>query len=137
MSIKQNCASHFHEDIQRKEISGANKLTLVVEHNDELIAYTQLSLHSTHGAVNAAQPIELKRIYVAQVWHGQGITQKVMSALLELGEKQGADTIWLSVWEHNPRAIAFYQKYGFETVGEQIFEVGSDPQRDLIMTRQL
>ena len=46
------------------------------------------------------------------------------------------DTLTLVV-EHNPRAIAFYQKYGFETVGDQIFEVGSDPQRDLIMARQL
>jgi len=43
--------------------------------------------------------------------------------------------VWLGVWEHNPRAIAFYRKWGFEAVGEHVFVVGTDPQRDLVMTR--
>ncbi|MFN7984164.1 MAG: hypothetical protein U0Q11_20145 [Vicinamibacterales bacterium] len=41
------------------------------------------------------------------------------------------------MWEHNPRAIAFYRKFGFEIVGDHVFTVGTDPQRDLVMSRQL
>ncbi|MGT7612465.1 GNAT family N-acetyltransferase, partial [Escherichia coli] len=50
---------------------------------------------------------------------------------------QGAssDPVWLGVWEYNPRAISFYRKLGFTEVGEHICQVGSDPQRDIIMKR--
>ena len=47
------------------------------------------------------------------------------------------DLIWLGVWEQNPRAIAFYTKWGFVEVGAQTFRLGSDLQRDLVMAREL
>jgi len=41
------------------------------------------------------------------------------------------------VWEQNPRAIVFYRKWGFTQVGEHCFAVGDDPQRDVILEREL
>jgi diamine N-acetyltransferase len=37
------------------------------------------------------------------------------------------------VWEHNPRAQAFYKKSGFVAVGSQTFFVGTDEQTDRVM----
>ena len=48
-----------------------------------------------------------------------------------------ADTLWLGVWERNPRAIAFYRKCGFEDAGTQTFVLGTDHQRDLVLARPL
>ena len=31
----------------------------------------------------------------------------------------------------------FYRKFGFEAVGDHVFPVGNDPQRDVIMMRSL
>jgi ribosomal protein S18 acetylase RimI-like enzyme len=45
--------------------------------------------------------------------------------------------MWLGVGEDNQRAQRFYRKWGFQVVGEHIFQVGSDPQTDLIMERAL
>lgn len=36
-------------------------------------------------------------------------------------EKGGADSVRLGVWEHNPREIGFYQKYGLKVVGDHVF----------------
>jgi ribosomal protein S18 acetylase RimI-like enzyme len=58
-----------------------------------------------------------------------------MAAALEMAQRGGADRVWLGVWEHNPRAIAFYRKCGFDETGEQVFLLGRDPQRDLVMSR--
>jgi ribosomal protein S18 acetylase RimI-like enzyme len=41
------------------------------------------------------------------------------------------------VWERNARAQAFYRKWNFRTVGEHVFELGSDLQRDIVMERTL
>ncbi len=43
--------------------------------------------------------------------------------------------MWLGVWEHNPRAIAFYRKLGFVENGDHVFPLGDDPQRDIVMVR--
>jgi ribosomal protein S18 acetylase RimI-like enzyme len=31
--------------------------------------------------------------------------------------------VWLYVWKENHRAVAFYQKMGFEIVGEGLFKI--------------
>ena len=40
--------------------------------------------------------------------------------------------MYLSVWENNARAQAFYRRYGFEHVGEHKFMVGNTADRDFI-----
>jgi len=44
-------------------------------------------------------------------------------------------TLWLGVWERNPRAIAFYGKCGFVDVGHHAFVVGTEEQTDRVMAR--
>jgi ribosomal protein S18 acetylase RimI-like enzyme len=60
-----------------------------------------------------------------------------MAAIEEAARSRGAGTLWLGVWERNVRAQGFYRKAGFTVVGSQIFVLGSDAQRDLIMAKQV
>jgi ribosomal protein S18 acetylase RimI-like enzyme len=46
-------------------------------------------------------------------------------------------SMWLGVWEHNPRAQRFYARFGFERVGEQVFLLDDDRQTDWIMERKI
>lgn len=131
------CAAAFSAEIQARELEDAATVTLVVEHDDRLIAYAQLVTNKTHDAVVAARPIELKRFYVDRAFHGTPLAPELMRALEQRAKEIGADVVWLGVWERNPRAIRFYQKRGFREVGEHIFTVGADPQRDLVMSRHL
>ena len=77
--------------------------------------------------------MELQRLYIAADWHGRGIAQQLMETALAIAIDSGCDTLWLGVWEDNPRAIAFYNKYGFQAVGEHSFRLGEDLQRDIVM----
>jgi ribosomal protein S18 acetylase RimI-like enzyme len=60
-----------------------------------------------------------------------------MNAVFESARAHGARSVWLCVWQENPRAIAFYGKQGFITVGSQIFILGTDRQLDWVMARPL
>jgi ribosomal protein S18 acetylase RimI-like enzyme len=60
-----------------------------------------------------------------------------MRACVEQARAWHCDVLWLGVWEHNPRAIAFYEKQGFRKVGRHTFMVGSDVQYDDVMARPL
>ena len=103
--------------------------TLVVEEDGALIAFAQLHRSdSPHGDV------ELGRFYVDRNLHGRGIAQALMDAVLAAARHLGARKLWLGVWEHNPRAIRFYEKCGFVDEGSHPFQIGSDIQTDRIMT---
>ena len=82
-------------------------------------------------------PLELKRLYVAAAWHGRGVAQALMDAALMAARTCGARTLWLGVWERNPRAAAFYAKHGFRRVGEHTFVLGEDVQTDWLLARPL
>jgi ribosomal protein S18 acetylase RimI-like enzyme len=60
-----------------------------------------------------------------------------MQTCIEQSRSRGYKTIWLSSWELNDRANAFYKKWGFKVVGSQKFTVGSDVQNDFILSREL
>jgi diamine N-acetyltransferase len=59
----------------------------------------------------------------------------LMATCIKEMENRESDVVWLGVWERNPRAMAFYKKFGFGEVGEHVFPLGTDPQRDVIMAR--
>ncbi len=130
-----HCRTSFGGAIQSAEISDSNRVTLVCEDGGTLIAFAQLRWAEAPGCVSAVNPGEIQRLYVAKSWHGKGVAQELMTACIKEMETRQSDVVWLGVWERNPRAIAFYRKFGFAEVGSHVFPLGTDPQRDIIMVR--
>jgi ribosomal protein S18 acetylase RimI-like enzyme len=79
----------------------------------------------------------VQRLYVDARYHGKGVAALLMDACIDAARRYDTKALWLGVWEHNPRAIAFYAKCGFVEVGEQVFPLGGDLQRDLVMARPI
>lgn len=130
------CAATYGVDIQAREIADPALVTWIAESDGALIGFAQWRPLKAIECVVAEHPSELSRIYVDALWHGQGVAQQLMHEVLTMASDRGADCVWLGVWEQNTKAAAFYRKFGFNIVGEHIFPVGSDMQRDLIMARQ-
>lgn len=135
-------ADSFGPERQSAEIEDPAGTVLLAEHRDasgavEMVGYAQVVSGPAPDVVRGPSPIELKRLYVARTWHGQGVAQALMDAVLDDARVRGAQTVWLGVWERNPRAAAFYAKYGFTRVGEHTFLLGTDAQTDWLMARPL
>lgn len=133
-----HCAATFSPALQSAEIGNPGILTLVAESDGKLVAFAQVHLDpKTPACVPVAPAVELNRLYVERSFHGKGLAGELMAEVLQRAEQQGAVAVWLGVWEHNPRAIRFYQRSGFVEVGDHVFVVGTDPQRDVLMMRGL
>lgn len=121
--------------------------TMLATLDGKAIAYAQLRLgdprHAEPACVTAAAAsapapsMEIWRFYIDKPWHGRGIARRLMDATLELAKSLDAKSVWLGVWERNPRAIAFYRKCGFEHIGEHDFMFADQPQTDLVMARNV
>ena len=129
--------SAYIEARQREEIADPAIDTLLLEEHGDLIAFAQLRDGPAGDGVTGQRPLELWRFYVDFAWHGRGVAQTLMTSVEEAARARAADMLWLGVWERNVRAQAFYRKQGFTVVGSQIFVLGSDPQRDLIMAKEI
>ena len=114
---------------QEAEIADSRRTTLMAESFSDLVAFAQTR--------EGDAPIELLRFYVDRAWHGRGVAHTLMAAVFAAARARGAQTLWLGVWEHNARAIAFYHKHGFEDVGSHEFVLGTDHQIDRLMARPL
>ena len=80
-----------------------------------------------------AGDIELKRIYVFSKYHGTGTGRELMQATLRHAREIGAKRMLLGTYDQNHRAVAFYERAGFEKVGERKFQVGNQVFNDIVM----
>jgi len=129
-----HCARYFGPEFQRREIEDPGLVTTLASVERSLAGFTQLRLSRTHASVAARRPAELARIYVEAHWHGRGVARALMQDAIATAARAGSDCLWLGVWEHNPKAVAFYRKFGLELVGTHPFLLGSERQRDLVMS---
>jgi diamine N-acetyltransferase len=127
--IREFIERTYGEAQQRREIENPDGITLLVEEAGALIAFAQLRRTASEFG-----EIELARFYVDRGHHGTPVARTLMDATIAAARDLGASTLWLGVWEHNPRAIRFYEKCGFRDAGSHAFLLGSDLQTDRIMT---
>ncbi|MEJ5209766.1 GNAT family N-acetyltransferase [Denitratimonas sp. CY0512] len=128
------CRRSYSEAIQASEITNKATITLVVDSQGCLVGYAQLRLAApAPRCVPGMTRGEIHRIYVTGEYHGKGVAQALMDSSISALRQRGCSIAWLGVWEKNPRAISFYRKLGFVEVGEHVFQLGTDSQRDIVM----
>ena len=108
-----------------EELEDPRSVFYFAELPGEIVGYLKIN-YSVEG-------LEIERIYINQRVQGSGVGQKLLDKAFELAHDHGIERIWLGVWEHNPKAIRFYEKNGFVIYGSHIFKLGNDEQRDLLM----
>ncbi|HEU5217422.1 MAG TPA: GNAT family N-acetyltransferase [Gemmatimonadales bacterium] len=135
--LAQHLATAYGIPQQERELSDPASLTLLVESNGALAGYAQVRRHPAPPCVTGPAPVELARFYVDQPWQGRGLARDLMDAVRPAAQELGGRTLWLGVWERNPRAIAFYGKCGFSDAGSTHFMVGPDRQTDRVMVLSL
>ncbi|HEX5715660.1 MAG TPA: GNAT family N-acetyltransferase [Thermoanaerobaculia bacterium] len=131
--MQVHLASSYGVPQQTRELANPDVVTLLAHQGETLIAYAQVRRQVPPPCVTQERPIELHRFYVDRPAHGSGIARVLMSAVHQAASELGGQHLWLGVWEHNPRAIAFYTKVGFVDVGSKDFYVGSDRQTDRVL----
>jgi ribosomal protein S18 acetylase RimI-like enzyme len=133
-------ASAFSQAKQHEELVDAdNRIWLAIAPNGDIAGYAHVRRSATPSgaSISRSHAVEIARIYAGQQWQGRGLGAALMDQCVVTAREWGGEVLWLGVWERNRRAIAFYEKHGFQVVGEQPFLLGADLQRDLVMVRRL
>lgn len=136
-NLAMHLTSTYNVAQQTRELGDAGVATLLAHQYTDLVAYAQVRRGAPPPCVGGADPVELLRFYVDKARHGHGVAQRLFAEVRGAALALGGATLWLKVWERNPRAIAFYRKCGFVDVGVADFFVGTDRQTDRVMAMDL
>jgi diamine N-acetyltransferase len=130
-------AKSFSPEIQLNELQDPATTCFIAEIENQAVGFVRLISGDAPDCIPGQNPIELVRIYAGKDWIGHGIGARLMEHSIQFAKENKHDAIWLDVWSKNPRAIRFYEKWGFAVVGEQDFILGSDTQHDYLMSHDL
>jgi ribosomal protein S18 acetylase RimI-like enzyme len=125
----------FSPEIQARELADSNTTFFIAEIDGQPAGYTRMRVGNSPSSKKDESSIEIVRIYSKKEWITKGVGSTLMTTCLEEAARRGFDSIWLDVWAYNPRAIAFYKKWGFQEIGTQVFQLGDDSQIDILMKR--
>lgn len=102
-----------------------------------LVGFVQFGMADGYPQAYSDRDRALRKLYVLGDYQNRGIGRLLMEAALGQMEQEKADRIFLDVWEHNPGARRFYERYGFRVIGKKQFAVasGTETSLDLIMVR--
>ena len=127
----------FNVEQTTVELSDPNNLFLIAEIEEQPAGYAKLTFNNIETGITGEKPVELGRLYAQQEYVGGGVGQALMDECFVRARTANCDVMWLGVWEYNPRAQRFYEKNGFRVVGQHIFLLGSDPQTDRLMQKEI
>ena len=137
MNTEENMAKYlsesFNEDRLRSELTNPDSVFYFAMLENQVVGYMKLNFGEAQTEMKDQKTLEIERIYVLKEYYGKGVGQVLYDTALDIARQKNAKTIWLGVWEENPRAISFYKKNGFVEFDKHVFILGDDVQTDIMM----
>ncbi|MBB1284530.1 GNAT family N-acetyltransferase [Flavisolibacter sp. BT320] len=119
--MQQYVESNFSLAACEAELTDDTNIFTAVVYNNVPVGYSKLILRTPHPAVNLQPVTKLERLYLLKEYYDHKLGHQLLREAISLSRESGERGMWLDVWKENHRAIRFYQKQGFETVGESSF----------------
>lgn len=136
-NIEAYAAVAFTPQKMQAELSNPDSEFYFAMLDGQVAGYLKLNFGITQTEFRDKKALEVERIYVSGEHHGKHIGRQLLNFAVDTAINRQLDYVWLGVWEHNHKAIGFYQHHGFEIFSSHEFSLGDDRQTDLLMRRVL
>lgn len=127
----------FDMDRVTAEFENAHSRFWFARSGPDIAGYLKLNTGPAQTEQDLENAMEIERIYATRAFQGRGVGKRLMATALEAAREADVDWVWLGVWEHNQKAIAFYERQGFEPFGRHAFRLGDDEQTDVMMKKKI
>lgn len=127
----------FTREMLIAEVDAPGNLFLLAYEGQRPVGYARLRDNNNPPELSGKNTLEIARIYAIKESIGKGVGSALMEECISEARKRGKEMVWLGVWQENKRAIAFYERWGFEIFASHDFILGNDVQKDWLMKRNL
>ncbi|RZK14440.1 MAG: GNAT family N-acetyltransferase [Pedobacter sp.] len=127
----------FSEEKVKSELDNPQSLFYIAWDNQWPIGYLKLNRSEAQTELQENDSLEIERIYVLSDYQGKKVGQLLYDKAFEIAKENEKISIWLGVWEKNPKAIRFYEKNGFVPFSSHVFKMGDEEQTDIMMRKTI
>ena len=128
---------NFHLEKFQTEFDNPESQFFFAEFQQQIIGYLKVNQGKAQTDSKLSEALEIERIYVRAAFQGKSVGRLFLQKATQIAKAEKLKTIWLGVWEKNPKAIRFYEKNGFSAFDKHLFQLGDDPQIDIMMKLEL
>jgi ribosomal protein S18 acetylase RimI-like enzyme len=111
-------AAEYGADALAQSLARPDSAWLIAEVNGAPIGFAKLNWARALPIPPAPSGTELQKIYLRAECTGQGHGGAMLEGIVERAQQRGDRLIWLDVLKSNTAARAFYERHGFQVVGE-------------------
>ncbi|HVE53812.1 MAG TPA: GNAT family N-acetyltransferase [Ramlibacter sp.] len=114
----------YSESAFLQRLSAPGRSFVLAETDAALVGFVELDCSASPGPVQGLAGAELVCLYVQPQAQRAGVGSALLREAEAMAQRAGASSLWLSAWEGNARALAFYARAGYDDVGasEYTFE---------------
>jgi ribosomal protein S18 acetylase RimI-like enzyme len=127
----------FTEPRLKRELTNPDSEFYFAVITGEIAGYIKLNYKNAQTELKDPTALEVERIYVLEKYQGQQVGKQLIDFAIKIALNAKLAYLWLGVWEHNIKAISFYQKNGFEQFSSHQFKLGNEKQTDILMKKKL
>lgn len=121
----------------KQEINNPKNLFYIIYVDDLPVGYAKLIVNEKQENVASQNNCRLERIFIQNEFIPLKIGQQLLNFVEEKAKELQLDTMWLSVYIKNKRAIRFYERNEFKNVGELNFIVSGKDYENIVFSKKI
>ncbi len=136
-SLLKYLDENFSVSKTKQEINKSKNLFYIIYVDDLPVGYAKLVMNEKQESVASQNNCRLERIFIQNEFIPLKIGQQLLTFVEEKAKALQLDTMWLSVYIKNKRAIRFYERNKFKNVGELNFIVNEKVYENIVFSKKI
>lgn len=129
--------ANFSISKTKQDMDSPKYLFYIIYADDIPAGYAKLVLNAANESVTSQNNCRLERIFILNDFIPLKIGQQLLTFVEEQAKTLQLDTMWLSVYIKNNRAIRFYERNEFKNVGELNFIVNGKEYGNIVFSKKI
>ncbi|PWH82828.1 hypothetical protein DIS18_11410 [Algibacter marinivivus] len=129
--------NNFSVSKTKQDINNPKNLFYIIYVDDLPVGYAKLVLNAINESVASQNNCRLERIFIQKEFIPLKIGQQLLNFVEEKAKELQLDTMWLSVYIKNNRAIRFYERNEFKNVGDLNFPVNGKLYENIVFSKKI
>ncbi len=136
-NLLQYLNTNFSVSKMKQDINNPNNLFYIIYVDDLPVGYAKLIINAINESVASKNSCRLERIFIQNEFIPLKLGQQLLAFVEEKAKALQLDTMWLTVYIKNNRAIRFYEKNEFKNVGKLNFIVSGKAYENIVFSKKI
>jgi diamine N-acetyltransferase len=109
--------AEYGREVFEQRLRQGSRVFYLAEQGSGLLGFAEVRRDNAPSPIPGFTGSELVHLYVQPQAQGTGIGRELLQHAERCARQAGSGGVWLSAWEYNTRALAFYKRQRYEDVG--------------------